>query len=55
MRDFIVIASGVGFLIAIFLVLSRADASVKIIETIAGNTTRGIAVLQGREVKPIEV
>lgn len=48
MRDIVAILSGIGLLIAIYLFLSRADESVKIINSIASNTTKGISTLQGR-------
>lgn len=48
MRDLVVIASGIGMLIAIYLFLSRADQSVKIINSLASNATKGISTLQGR-------
>lgn len=43
------IIAGIGTLIAIYLVLSNANASVKIVNTIASNSIKGIQVLQGRE------
>lgn len=41
--------AGIGMLIAIFLILSNASDTVKIINSIAGNSIKGIQVLQGRE------
>lgn len=43
------IIAGIGTLIAVYLVLSNANESVKIVNTIASNSIRGIQVLQGRE------
>lgn len=48
MKSVVVILSGIGALIAIFLLLDKGDKTVKIIETIATNSTAGIKVLQGR-------
>lgn len=42
------IAGGIGLLIAIYLFLSHADQTAKIISTFAYNTTQGIKTLQGR-------
>lgn len=43
------IIAGIGTLIAIYLVLSNANETTKIISTIASNSIKGIQVLQGRE------
>ena len=43
------IMSGIGVLIAIYLFLSNGSQTVKIINSLAGNLTDGIQVLQGRE------
>ena len=50
MKDVLTIVSGIGLLIGIYLFLTRADESVKIINSIASNTTKGISTLQGRTV-----
>jgi hypothetical protein len=42
------IVGGIGFLIAIYLFLSKSDETAKIITAFAKNATSGIAVLQGR-------
>lgn len=42
------IASGMGILIAIYLVLSNATATVSVIDSIGGQVVRGIGKLQGR-------
>lgn len=42
------IISGIGVLIAMYLVISRADQSAKIVGTIASNSINGIKTLQGR-------
>lgn len=42
------IVSGMGLLIAIYLFVSNANQTAKIIESIGANTTKGIKVLQGR-------
>ena len=49
MNNIVNILSGIGLLIAIFLFLSRADATTKIIRVIAENMINGIQVLQGRD------
>lgn len=41
--------AGIGMLIAIFLILSNASDTVKIINSIASNSINGIQVLQGRK------
>ena len=43
------IMSGIGVLIAIYLFLSNGSQTVRIINSLAGNLTDGIQVLQGRE------
>ena len=43
------IIAGVGTLIAIYLFLSNYKATTSIINTIGGNSIKGIQVLQGRE------
>ena len=40
--------AGIGMLIAIYLFLSNANSTVKIINSIASNSINGIQVLQGR-------
>jgi hypothetical protein len=42
------VLAGVGTLIGMYLILSRADETAKIIQTISSNSTAGIKVLQGR-------
>jgi hypothetical protein len=42
------ILAGIGVLIGIYLFVSKADQTAKIISTIASNSTQGIKVLQGR-------
>lgn len=42
------IIAGMGMLIAIYLFVSNASQTTKIIESIGSNTTKGIKVLQGR-------
>ncbi len=42
------VLSGISLLILVFLVVSNADATVKIINGIASNSLKGIQVLQGR-------
>jgi hypothetical protein len=42
------IISGMGLLIAVYLFVSNANQTAKIIESIGSNTTSGIKVLQGR-------
>jgi hypothetical protein len=42
------ILAGIGTLIGIFLIVSNADKSAKIISTISYNATQGIKTLQGR-------
>ena len=41
--------AGIGMLIAVFLILSHANESARIINTISTNAINGIQVLQGRE------
>ena len=48
MKDIVAILTGIGMLIAVYLFLSNGDKTVKIISTIAENTTAGIKTLQGR-------
>lgn len=43
------IIAGIGTLIAIYLFLSNYKATASIINTIGGNSIKGIQVLQGRE------
>ena len=40
--------AGIGVLIAVYLFVSNANQTAKIIESIGSNTTAGIKVLQGR-------
>jgi len=49
MKDIVAILTGIGMLIAVYLFLSRGSETVKIIETIASNTTKGIKTLQARD------
>lgn len=42
------IISGMGLLIAVYLFVSNANETAKIITSLGENTTRGIKVLQGR-------
>lgn len=42
------VIAGIGILIGIFLFLSRGDETVRIINSIASNSIRGISTLQGR-------
>lgn len=48
MRDLVAILSGIGLLIAIFLFLNKGDQTVKIINSMATNSVKGITALQGR-------
>ena len=48
------VLSGIGILIAIFLVLNNASASVKVVDVIGKNAINGISVLQGRKVQITE-
>lgn len=48
LRSVVDIVAGVGFLIGMFLVLSRADASVKIVNSLAANSVQAVKALQGR-------
>ena len=45
------VISGIGILIAMYLVLSNATQSTQIISTISSNAINGIQVLQGRKTK----
>lgn len=40
--------AGIGLLIGIYLFISNADSTTKIIQTFASNSIQGIKVLQGR-------
>jgi hypothetical protein len=42
------IVAGIGLLIGIYLFVANGDKTVKIINSIASNTTAGIKTLQGR-------
>ena len=42
------IVSGMGLLIAIYLFVSNANDTARIITSLGENTTKGIKVLQGR-------
>lgn len=42
------IIAGIGLLIGIYLFISRADETSKVINTIANNSILGIKTLQGR-------
>ena len=42
------ILSGIGILIAVYLVLSKGDATRKLINSVIDGATKGIKVLQGR-------
>lgn len=48
MKSVVVVLSGIGALIALFLLLNKGDKTVAIIKAIAENSTAGIKVLQGR-------
>lgn len=48
MSSVVKVLTGIGILIAIFLFLRNGDQTVKIISTLAYNTTAGIKTLQGR-------
>lgn len=48
MKDFKTIVGGIGLLIGIYLILSRGEESVKIVNSLAYNATVGIKTLQGR-------
>jgi len=48
MGKLIVILSGIGMLIAIYLFLSRSKDTVNVINSLASNATKGISTLQGR-------
>lgn len=48
------VLGGIGVLIAIFLVLNNASASVKVVDVIGKNAINGISVLQGRKVQITE-
>jgi hypothetical protein len=42
------VIAGIGVLIAIYLLVSNADQTAKIIQTISSNSIAGITTLQGR-------
>ena len=42
------VLAGIGVLIGMYLVIANGTNSVKIIQTIAGNSVSGIKTLQGR-------
>lgn len=48
MSHLVRILSGIGILIAVYLVLSNGSQSVKIIDSISSNALNGIQILQGR-------
>lgn len=48
MRTVVEIVTGIFILIGIFLFLSHGAQTVRIIDTIASNSIKGIQVLQGR-------
>lgn len=48
MNKFVDILSGIGVLIGIYLFISNGDKTVKIIDTVATNSIKGISTLQGR-------
>ena len=48
MKSITDILSGIGVLIALYLVLYNADASVNLVSTIINSASNGIKVLQGR-------
>lgn len=48
MRTVVEIVTGIFILIGIFLFLSHGTQTVRIIDTIASNSIKGIQVLQGR-------
>lgn len=45
------VLSGMGVLIAIFLILNNADASIKVVDVLGKNSINMVSVLQGRDVK----
>lgn len=48
MRDLVGIIGGIGILIGIYLFIKNGDNTVKVINSIASNATKGISTLQGR-------
>lgn len=47
MGRMVVVFSGIGMLIALFLVVKNGDKSVQIINSLGGNAVKGISTLQG--------
>lgn len=45
------VLSGMGILIAIYLVLSNASASVKVVDVLGKNSINMVSTLQGRNVQ----
>lgn len=45
------VLSGMGILIAIFLILNNASASVKVVDVLGKNSINMVSVLQGRKVQ----
>lgn len=45
------VLSGMGILIAIFLILNNATASVKVVDVLGKNSINMVSVLQGRKVQ----
>jgi hypothetical protein len=48
MKTILAIMTGIGMLIGLYLVVYNGDKTVKIIDTLAKNSTAGIKTLQGR-------
>lgn len=48
MNYIIKVLSGIGMLIALYLVLSNAGNTAKLVSNLMDSTTKGIKVLQGR-------
>ena len=45
------VLSGMGILIAIFLILNHASASIQVVDVLGKNSINMVSVLQGREVQ----
>lgn len=48
MKTIVTILTGIGMLIGMYLLIANGDKTVKIIDTLAKNSTAGIKTLQGR-------
>lgn len=48
MSNFVKILGGIGILIAVYILVYKADLSTKVIQTIGNNSIAGIKALQGR-------